>query len=67
MDRRTPSWKLTGLVNVTVVSSASMVAASVGVSLFPADADSPRELLQHADAAMYRAKQHCKNTLRFYN
>jgi diguanylate cyclase (GGDEF)-like protein/PAS domain S-box-containing protein len=46
---------------------ACRVTASVGVSLFPADADSPRELLQHADAAMYRAKQHCKNTLRFYN
>jgi diguanylate cyclase (GGDEF)-like protein/PAS domain S-box-containing protein len=44
---------------------ACRVTASVGVSLFPADADSPRELLQHADAAMYRAKQHCKNTLRF--
>jgi len=46
---------------------ACRVTASVGVSLFPADADSPRELLQHADAAMYRAKQDCKNTLRFYN
>jgi diguanylate cyclase (GGDEF)-like protein/PAS domain S-box-containing protein len=46
---------------------ACRVTASVGASLFPADADSPRELLQHADAAMYRAKQHCKNTLRFYN
>jgi diguanylate cyclase (GGDEF)-like protein/PAS domain S-box-containing protein len=46
---------------------ACRVTASVGVSLFPADADSPRELLQHADAAMYRAKQDSKNTLRFYN
>jgi diguanylate cyclase (GGDEF)-like protein/PAS domain S-box-containing protein len=42
------------------------VTASVGVSLFPTDADSPRELLQHADAAMYRAKQESKNALRFY-
>jgi diguanylate cyclase (GGDEF)-like protein len=46
--------------------SACSVTASVGVSLFPADADTPRELLQHADAAMYRAKQESKNDLRFY-
>jgi diguanylate cyclase (GGDEF)-like protein/PAS domain S-box-containing protein len=42
------------------------VTTSIGVSLFPADAGSPRELLQHADAAMYRAKQESKNDLRFY-
>ena len=42
------------------------VTTSIGASLFPADADSPRELLQHADAAMYRAKQESKNDLRFY-
>ena len=42
------------------------VTTSVGVSLFPADADTSRELLQHADAAMYRAKQESKNDLRFY-
>lgn len=42
------------------------VTASAGVSLFPDDADTPRELLQHADAAMYRAKQESKNALRVY-
>jgi diguanylate cyclase (GGDEF)-like protein/PAS domain S-box-containing protein len=42
------------------------VSASVGVSLFPADADSPRELLQRADAAMYRAKQDATDHLRFH-
>jgi diguanylate cyclase (GGDEF)-like protein/PAS domain S-box-containing protein len=42
------------------------VTTSIGASLFPQDADTPRALLQHADAAMYRAKQESKNALRFY-
>lgn len=45
---------------------ASGVTASVGVSLYPDDAENPQQLLQHADAAMYRAKQESKNALRFY-
>ena len=32
------------------------VEASVGISLFPGDADGPEALLQHADAAMYQSK-----------
>ena len=32
------------------------VEASVGISLFPGDADGPHALLQHADAAMYQSK-----------
>jgi diguanylate cyclase (GGDEF)-like protein/PAS domain S-box-containing protein len=41
-----------------VVVSGEIVQArvSVGVSAYPADACSPAELLQHADAAMYAAK-----------
>ncbi len=30
--------------------------ASLGIALFPSDGDSPEQLLQHADLAMYRAK-----------
>ncbi|MDF3934480.1 sensor domain-containing diguanylate cyclase [Pseudomonas citronellolis] len=33
------------------------VSASIGVALYPQDADSPEELLKAADAAMYRAKR----------
>jgi diguanylate cyclase (GGDEF)-like protein/PAS domain S-box-containing protein len=33
------------------------ISASVGVSLFPQDADDAATLLQHADQAMYRSKQ----------
>jgi diguanylate cyclase (GGDEF)-like protein/PAS domain S-box-containing protein len=32
------------------------VEASVGISLFPGDADGPESLMQHADAAMYQSK-----------
>jgi diguanylate cyclase (GGDEF)-like protein len=32
------------------------VSASVGIALFPFDADTGHRLVQHADAAMYRAK-----------
>jgi diguanylate cyclase (GGDEF)-like protein len=32
------------------------VAASIGIALFPLDADDADRLVQHADAAMYRAK-----------
>lgn len=42
------------------------VTASVGVSLSPRDGLSPAELLQHADVAMYQAKRHGKNAVRFF-
>jgi diguanylate cyclase (GGDEF)-like protein len=32
------------------------VEASVGISVFPGDADGPESLMQHADAAMYQSK-----------
>ncbi len=33
------------------------VGASIGIGLAPADADTPEQLLRHADAAMYTAKR----------
>src|ERR1700742_3351027 len=33
-----------------------LVDASIGVSVFPGDADGPATLVEHADAAMYEAK-----------
>jgi predicted signal transduction protein with EAL and GGDEF domain len=32
------------------------VEASIGISVFPGDADGAEELLQHADVAMYQSK-----------
>jgi diguanylate cyclase (GGDEF)-like protein/PAS domain S-box-containing protein len=43
------------------------VHCSVGVSVFPQDGDSPQQLLEMADAAMYRAKQSGRNRYQFFN
>ena len=42
------------------------LAASIGVSLFPADGGDGEALLRNADAAMYRAKQLGRNQVRFF-
>jgi diguanylate cyclase (GGDEF)-like protein/PAS domain S-box-containing protein len=40
----------------TVSGAEFHVGASIGISLFPEDADGADELLQHADVAMYQSK-----------
>lgn len=40
--------------------------ASIGISVFPEDGDDAATLIQHADAAMYQAKEEGRNTFRFY-
>jgi diguanylate cyclase (GGDEF)-like protein/PAS domain S-box-containing protein len=40
----------------TVAGTEFHVEASIGISLFPDDADGAEELLQHADVAMYQSK-----------
>jgi diguanylate cyclase (GGDEF)-like protein len=42
------------------------VSASIGISLFPVDANNPEALLKHADAAMYRAKDDGRDCYRLY-
>jgi diguanylate cyclase (GGDEF)-like protein/PAS domain S-box-containing protein len=42
------------------------VGLSIGISLYPDDASNVTELIQHADAAMYLAKQQGRNTYRFH-
>jgi diguanylate cyclase len=42
------------------------VGSSIGVALFPADAEEAAVLLEHADAAMFHAKRHGRNNLQFY-
>ncbi|MBV8467153.1 MAG: EAL domain-containing protein [Burkholderiales bacterium] len=39
---------------------------SMGISLYPDDGDDHDSLLQHADAAMYRAKEQGRNRYQFY-
>ena len=43
------------------------VNCSVGVAVFPEDADTPQQLMEQADAAMYRAKQSGRNRCQFFN
>lgn len=42
------------------------VGASIGISLFPDDGSTVTELIQHADVAMYQAKESGRNTYSFY-
>jgi diguanylate cyclase (GGDEF)-like protein len=41
--------------------------ASIGISIYPLDADDKDSLIKQADIAMYLAKEQGKNTYRFYN
>lgn len=43
------------------------LTASVGISTTDGDIEKPMELLQQADLAMYRAKQHGRNTYQWYS
>lgn len=43
------------------------VTASVGIATYPQDGASVSALLKNADMAMYEAKQHGRNTFRFFN
>lgn len=45
----------------------AFLGASVGITLYPEDADDTRGLLKAGDIAMYESKLSGKNTLRFYN
>lgn len=41
--------------------------ASLGIAVFPGDADNFQDLLKNADAAMYHAKEQGRATIRFYS
>ena len=42
------------------------VSASIGVSVFPRDGETPYALIRNADAAMYLAKEHGRNNWQFF-
>ena len=42
-------------------------SASIGIALYPDNADNSTELIKFADTAMYRAKQHGRNSFEFYS
>jgi diguanylate cyclase (GGDEF)-like protein/PAS domain S-box-containing protein len=47
-------------------AGAAYISASVGVAIYPADAGTMTELLEHADQAMYAAKTAGRNRYAFY-
>jgi diguanylate cyclase (GGDEF)-like protein len=44
-----------------------LLSSSIGISLFPTDGSTWEELIQHADIAMYSAKESGKNGFQFYD
>jgi diguanylate cyclase (GGDEF)-like protein/PAS domain S-box-containing protein len=51
---------------VTIAGRAVAIGASIGIASYPDDSVSTAELLEHADTAMYRAKQSGGNVSRHY-
>ena len=43
------------------------VTVSIGISIYPDDADNAIDLLKNSDIAMFKAKKNKKNTFQFYN
>jgi diguanylate cyclase (GGDEF)-like protein/PAS domain S-box-containing protein len=44
----------------------AFVTTSIGVTVFPDDSDDPQQLMQNADAAMYRAKADGRGTFHYF-
>jgi diguanylate cyclase (GGDEF)-like protein/PAS domain S-box-containing protein len=43
------------------------VSGSIGISLFPSDGDNTNQLIQHADSAMYRAKELGRGNYQYFS
>lgn len=50
----------------SIQGSNYATSASLGISLYPDDGNNASQLIQNADAAMYRSKDRGKNTFQFY-
>lgn len=48
------------------IENTHSVFASIGIAVFPEDAETPDELLHNADLAMYEAKRNGRNRYEFY-
>jgi len=46
--------------------SGAMISASIGIAMFPDNADDAEHLMSQADTALYRAKQEGRGIYRFY-
>ncbi len=52
---------------VIVDGTRFTLSASVGIAVYPRDGSTGKELLDHADAAMYRAKSEGRSEIRWYS
>lgn len=52
---------------LTVAGLPMTVSGSLGIAVFPGDADNSQDLLKNADAAMYHAKSEGRANFRFYS
>jgi diguanylate cyclase (GGDEF)-like protein len=61
--------KMQSAIALGVSNNGQLIATtiSIGISIFPNDADSEEGLFRHADTAMYRSKTSGKNTIHFYS
>lgn len=51
---------------IEIDSNVFSVSLSMGISLYPQDADNAADLLKYSDIAMYKAKENGKNNFKFY-
>jgi diguanylate cyclase (GGDEF)-like protein/PAS domain S-box-containing protein len=51
---------------IWVNGQALLLTSSIGIAVYPEDGDSAERLVEHADIAMYRAKQDGRNRFCFY-
>ncbi|MBL0141562.1 MAG: EAL domain-containing protein [Betaproteobacteria bacterium] len=55
-----------GAMSFTLGEVRLSLTSSLGIAVYPRDAATPQDLIAHADAAMYQAKDAGKNTWRVY-
>jgi diguanylate cyclase (GGDEF)-like protein/PAS domain S-box-containing protein len=48
------------------VGSGAMISASIGIAMYPENAEDAEHLMSYADTALYRAKQEGRSVYRFY-
>lgn len=51
---------------VSIRERSFVVGTSIGIAMYPRDAEDVEGLIKCADTAMYEAKRSCKNTYRYY-
>ena len=59
---------LTAIIKpMTLMGEECRVTASIGISMYPKDAEDEQSLMKNADIAMYLAKEEGKNNYQFYS